>query len=574
MKLHLTKNLTVLWLLMTSFSLKAQLSVGDLAVVGFNADSSDYLAFVNFVEIPPHTKIYIRDDEWNGSAFTTGEGTLSWTSSSTVIPPGTIVLLNFLSDTLKMSANKGSIKKESLTNFDISGSGEGIFFFLGTDFNTPTTFLTAIFNAPIAIAGTTLNGTTLSSGTSAVLLTSGTDIGAYKGNRAGLTKEAFLVEINKMSNWDLQDGNGNQSTDGLAPDIPFSTTPFTVSFIDTIPPSVLSANAESATTVKVTFSEKITVATAENKANYTFTPTTAISSIVYDSITKTALLTVTKLESGKNYKLSVNGLSDLNSNTQTQSSVLSDIVFNTYDGSDIVISEIMYNVGVADSLEYIEIYNKSNSAIALGGMRLYGLTGILPEYSLKSKEAVILASDSFRFNRFFGVRALYDWEAGFLNNNGGTIGLRNSLGNIVDSVLYSDKIPWDTLPDGKGPSLEIIDPSKDNNIAANWRASVTVVGKKAAAIGGLMVDVLGSPGKVTLPSGLNKLNLEADFIVYPNPTEAVLNFSKEISGIITDYTGRVILSFDKKVSLNLGHIEPGLYIIKTQGQEKKIIIQR
>ncbi len=565
--------ITVLFLFNIS-SLKAQLTTGDLAVVGFDADSTDFLAIVNFREIPANTVVYIRDDEWNGTTFITGEGTLSWTSGASVIAPGTIILLNAMADTAKMNANIGTLKKLSTTNYDMSGSGEGVFLYLGTDANTPTTFLAAIMNGPVSVSVMTLTGTGLIENVTAVILTANMDIGAYKGNRIGLIKEDFLIEIAKMTNWNLQDGTGNQSTDGIAPDLPFSTTPFTVSFIDNSPPSVTATTVESQTTFKVVFSEKISKATAENKANYVFTPILTIASVVYDTVNKTATLTTNALTSGTKYKLTANGFADIAGNIQTVATVIDDLIFNTYAGNGIVISEIMYNVGITDSLEYVEIYNKSTAAIAIGGIKLYGLVGTLPEYSLAPKEAVVMASDSVRFNRFFNVKALYDWETGFLNNNGGTIGLRNSLGAIVDSVLYGDKTPWDSLPDGRGPSLEIIDPAQDNNVATNWRASTTAVGKKAAATGGTLVDVFGSPGKGNLPSGMKNVPFEPNFTIYPNPSNGEVNFSREVSGFVSDYIGRVVFKFDKQTRLNLRHLDNGIYFIKTQGLEKKILIQK
>ena len=99
----LLKCFIAAFFLLNISTLQAQLTTGDLSVVGFDADSTDYLAIVNFREIPANTVVYIRDDEWNGTAFTTGEGTLSWTSGATAIAPGTIILLNAMADTAKMS---------------------------------------------------------------------------------------------------------------------------------------------------------------------------------------------------------------------------------------------------------------------------------------------------------------------------------------------------------------------------------------------------------------------------------------------------------------------------------------
>ena len=46
----------------------------------------------------------------------------------------------------------------------------------------------------------------------------------------------------------------------------------------------------------------------------------------------------------------------------------------------------------------------------------------------------------------------------------------------MDSVAYSDRDPWPTTTDGTGPSLELIDPTLDNNDPVNWAASTALSG--------------------------------------------------------------------------------------------------
>ena len=43
---------------------------------------------------------------------------------------------------------------------------------------------------------------------------------------------------------------------------------------------------------------------------------------------------------------------------------------------------------------------------------------------------------------------------------------------MVDSVNYDDALPWDTLADARGPSLELCDPDLNNNDPLNWRAAI------------------------------------------------------------------------------------------------------
>ena len=67
---------------------------------------------------------------------------------------------------------------------------------------------------------------------------------------------------------------------------------------------------------------------------------------------------------------------------------------------------------------------------------------------------------------------------------------------------------------------------------------------------------------------------EPDFTIYPNPSNGEVNFSREVSGFVSDYIGRVVFKFDKQTRLNLRHLDNGIYFIKTQGLEKKILIQK
>jgi hypothetical protein len=557
--------------LLSCFSLKSQtLKAGDIAVIGFNADSLDNLAIVTFAPIPANTILYIRDDEWNGTAFNTGEGILSWNSGSNPITVGTVILWNNLADSATRAANIGTFTKISTTSFDLATTtGDAVFIYTGTSHTTPTSFLAAAMNNTVETVGTKLDGTGLIENETALVLPTSVDIGAYKGARTGFTKDGFLNEISRTTNWDTQDATGNQSTDGISPDIPFATTPFVISATDNVPPSVFSVTLENPTTFKIGFTEKITQVTAENKANYVLTPSLPIQSVVYNAVSKTAILTTNPVSSGIKYKLTANGFIDLAGNIQTTAKVFDSFIFNSYAGTDLIISEIMYNLG-GDTLEFVEIYNRGTTPIPIGGMKLVGLTGTLPEYPLAAKEAVVLASDSAKFRNFYGVKAIYDWESGVLSNSGQNVGLKNSLEAVVDSVLYDDASPWDSLPDGRGASLEIIDPDKDNGVATNWRGSKTPLNKKLGTL-----NVFCSPNKLGVALSLKTIPKEMDFTIFPNPSANELYFNRDISGILIDNMGRVVLKFEKQTRLDIQRFPNGLYIVKTkEGVEKKVIIQK
>lgn len=211
------------------------LNTGDIAFVSFNSDGNDNLAFVTLVPIDAGTEIHFTDNEWTGSSFNTGESGFTW-AASVAISAGTIVTIDNIG-TGTISSNLGGVTFFSATNRGIANSTEIVYAYVGIP-STPTTFLTAISNN--TLTGTTggdtaatLNGTGLTVGVNAIELASrdvDADVAAYNGPRSGLTNLSdYRALINNPANWQTQDASGDQSADGIAPDLPFSTNPLTTS---------------------------------------------------------------------------------------------------------------------------------------------------------------------------------------------------------------------------------------------------------------------------------------------------------------------------------------------------------
>lgn len=216
-------KITQLFLFLFTTAFYGQVSqAGDIAFVGFNADANDDLAIVTFQDILPNTTIIFCDSEWNGSSFGTDEGDFTWDSGATTIPAGTIITFNAISSALTPSV--GSITVNNAGG--ISSSSEAIFAFLGTPPRTVSTMLAAIANDSGAFG--TLDNSGLTLGTTAIVLPNGADVAQYNGPRTGLTQASFLAALNNMNYWDSEDGSGDQSANGSAPDLPFDTTVFTL----------------------------------------------------------------------------------------------------------------------------------------------------------------------------------------------------------------------------------------------------------------------------------------------------------------------------------------------------------
>ncbi|HRY48486.1 MAG TPA: lamin tail domain-containing protein [Candidatus Paceibacterota bacterium] len=151
----------------------------------------------------------------------------------------------------------------------------------------------------------------------------------------------------------------------------------------------------------------------------------------------------------------------------------------------LVINEIMYHPELAGS-GFVEIHNTSSATtFDLSGYRLDGADGVFPSGTvLLPGGFVVMANDRTAFARAYGTSIAVAGEfEGRLNNRGETLWLVQpdasaSSDRVVDQVTYADTPPWPVEADGRGPSLQLIDPSQDNRRVANWAA----VG--AAAIAG------------------------------------------------------------------------------------------
>lgn len=158
--------------------------------------------------------------------------------------------------------------------------------------------------------------------------------------------------------------------------------------------------------------------------------------------------------------------------------------------AQIVITEIMYNSPESgtDSLEYIEFYNNGANAVNMEGYTTSGVDFTFPAMTLNPGAYSVIAVNAAAMQRTFGVSAL-QWTSGALSNSGEAITLKDNFGFLIDSVMYDDVAPWDTLADGWGHSLVLCDPNLDNNLGENWSAATTFVVVNAAND-----SIWGNPG--------------------------------------------------------------------------------
>lgn len=213
----LRQSVLALLLAVSGVSAQAALNTGDIAFTAFNADE-DGLSFVTFSDIAANTTIYFSDNEWNGSAFNTGESYNQWNSGASTIAAGTVIRFSAY-DKTSLAASAGTLSRVSVSgssNWGIANSGETVYAYLGAGATTPTSFLAAITNGSFAADGS-LTGTGLVEGSTAIRLNALTpgatpDYAEYTGPRTGMGSfEDYKAQVANVANWTVDTTNGNYS---------------------------------------------------------------------------------------------------------------------------------------------------------------------------------------------------------------------------------------------------------------------------------------------------------------------------------------------------------------------------
>jgi hypothetical protein len=159
-------------------------------------------------------------------------------------------------------------------------------------------------------------------------------------------------------------------------------------------------------------------------------------------------------------------------------------VFQPYTSENaIIINEINYNsAGFFDPGDWVELKNTSSSQINLTGWTFKDendehIFELPDNLMLDPFSFLVLCQDTEQFSALFPNITNYtgNLEFGF-SGSSELLRLYNYTGELVDSVHYDDNSPWPDLPDGNGPSLELINDTLNNNLPENWRASFVIGG--------------------------------------------------------------------------------------------------
>ncbi|MDP6046304.1 MAG: lamin tail domain-containing protein, partial [Phycisphaerae bacterium] len=152
----------------------------------------------------------------------------------------------------------------------------------------------------------------------------------------------------------------------------------------------------------------------------------------------------------------------------------------------LIISEIMYNpvdpdgVGAltASDVEFVEIYNSEEVSNDMSGYELTGeIDFVFPEGTVISgRSYIVVASNPVVAEWHYGIVGVLGPFSGNLNNDGGTLRLRNQMNAILQDIQYDDDYPWPAAADGAGHSLVMTRPDFGEDSVEAWEASDYVDG--------------------------------------------------------------------------------------------------
>ena len=353
------------------------------------------------------------------------------------------------------------------------------------------------------------------------------------------------------------------------------------------PPVVTKATLNSLTSATVVFSEAVN-ATATTVGNYTGlgTVVSAVRTVTNDTVN----LTLSGLTNGNAYTLTVANIQDL---SNTPMSIPQSYNF-LYNGSvdTLVITEINYHNppysgnSMADSLEFIELYNNSNVMTRVGGYKLngggYGTTALytFPAGTTIAPNAyLVFAKNTRAVDNFYSITNAIQYANTSLSNTSSRLSIVNTIGGYIDSLTYRSIAPWDTMAKGHGPSLTLCNPGTTiafNSDPANWTASTFFVDTLAGD------SVFGTPGNNCMHNvGITNYKANISSVkCYPNPVRNILTV--EPNGFASDITMFDILGnivFEKKnvstsIKINTADFNTGIYFVKVTYSNNTVVTQK
>ncbi len=256
--------------------------------------------------------------------------------------------------------------------------------------------------------------------------------------------------------------------------------------IDTAKPKLLTLTVTSNAQLELDFSEPLNKTTAENLNNYIVNNgigKPAVATLAAGIAQKVVLDFSNVFTSGGGYQLSVSGVQDLAANTIV--TVIRSFTNNFGLITPILINEIMADpspkVGLPD-FEFVELYNPGSKPVDISnwtfsdGSSTVTITNGFGNPIIPPDSFIILCSPTAlsQFSAYGNVAVLSGFPS--LNNSGDNLTLKDNLGQVVNTLNYSDQWYGSSTKAQGGWSLELINPGSNCGGKANWKAATDADG--------------------------------------------------------------------------------------------------
>lgn len=232
--------------------------------------------------------------------------------------------------------------------------------------------------------------------------------------------------------------------------------------------------------IELQFDQNMSIATIAS-GNFQLSPSIAIDSVLpqLSDFSTVELVLAGNLISGTTYDISVSNVFDcIGGPLGTNNSV----TFSLPEPQDLVVNEVLFNP-LASGTDFVELYNRSGSAINLSGWGLasYNSNG---EQSIDvfTDTSLILDAGGFLVLNEDNTNVLLEYPQSIVStlqetnlpsyaNTSGNVILVDNLGLTIDSFAYSEDFHFALLQDPEGVSLERLEYDRNSNDATNWHSA-------------------------------------------------------------------------------------------------------
>jgi len=201
------------------------------------------------------------------------------------------------------------------------------------------------------------------------------------------------------------------------------------------------------------------------------------------------------------------------------------------DATRLEFSEIMYQGAGNDSLEFIELHNKSTVKVALAGLRITGAVSFIFSSSavlLPADSFAVLTNDSALFKTRFPNVAVAGTYSGKLSNAGESISLLGTDSTEWLQCNYDSSIPWPTMAAGGGYALVFT--GSDCRTASSWQAGNVLGGNPGKS------DTPAQDMKITINEVLPGTSTQKGWLELANSSDSAVDISGWYLSTVFPYT--------------------------------------